>query len=428
MIFSWSDQNYRLKWLFSNCKNGAWGNEPDGEKDIVCIRAANFEGTLGRLKKGNRTLRSIDSVTYEKLALRDGDIILEKSGGGEKQLVGRAALFKGQEPSITSNFLARCRPAPSMNPVFVNYLLLAIYNARGTFPHLKQSIGIQNLDLASFLDIRISVPELNTQRRIAQYLDDKIARIDRLIEKKRELLDRLAEKRQALITQAVIKGISPGAPMKPTGIDWLGDIPAHWNLERLKFITSVPLAYGANAAAEFDEPEWPRYVRITDVDELGRLRDETFRSLPPEIAKKFLLKPNDILLARSGATVGKSIIYKESWGIACYAGYLIRARVKKEHDARYFYWFLNSISYWEWVRSTFIQSTIQNISADRYANLHVPFPPDRDEQNQIIDFIEVSCSKIDCQWEKIERSLERLHEYRAALITEAVTGQLSELR
>ena len=75
--------------MFSNCKNGAWGNEPDGETDVVCIRAADFEGTLGRLNRGNRTLRSIDSVTYEKLALRFGDIILEKSGGGEKQLVGR---------------------------------------------------------------------------------------------------------------------------------------------------------------------------------------------------------------------------------------------------------------------------------------------------------------------------------------------------
>ena len=427
MIFELSDQDQRLKWVFASCKNGAWGTEPDGERGVVCIRAADFDGRLGRLDSGERTLRSIDPKTYENLALRSGDIILEKSGGGEKQPVGRAALFEGEEPSITSNFLARCRPAPSMEPAFINYLLLAIYNARGTFPHLKQSTGIQNLDIGSFLNVRVIIPPLDKQRRIARFLDHKIARIDGLIEKKRELLDRLAEKRQSLITRAVTKGLNPGALMKPSGIVWLGDVPAHWDVLRLKFITSEQLSYGANAAAEFDEPEWPRFVRITDVDELGSLRDETFRSLPPEVAREFVLQSNDILLARSGATVGKSFIYKSSWGIACYAGYLIRARIKKKYDPRYFYWFLNSTSYWEWVRSTFIQSTIQNISADRYANLQIPHPSDKHEQKEIVDFLTVSCAEIDSQRESIARSLQLLAEYRSATITAAVTGQLTEL-
>ena len=79
-------------------------------------------------------------------------------------------------------------------------------------------------------------PPLDTQRRIARFLDEKTARIDGLIEKKRALLDRLAEKRQALITRAVTKGLNPDAPMKPSGIDWLGDIPAHWEVLPLKRI------------------------------------------------------------------------------------------------------------------------------------------------------------------------------------------------
>ena len=77
------------------------------------------------------------------------------------------------------------------------------------------------------------LPPLNTQQRIARFLDEKTAQIDALIEKKRALLERLAEKRQALITRAVTKGLNPDAPMKPSGIDWLGDIPAHWEVNRL---------------------------------------------------------------------------------------------------------------------------------------------------------------------------------------------------
>ncbi len=127
-------ETQRLKWVFSSCKNGAWGAEADGETDVVCIRAANFDGRLGRLNNKERTLRSVAPDVYEKLALRRGDIILEKSGGGEKQPVGRAAVYDGNEPSITSNFLARCRPAPGMESAFVNYLLLAIYNGGGGAP------------------------------------------------------------------------------------------------------------------------------------------------------------------------------------------------------------------------------------------------------------------------------------------------------
>ena len=203
IIFERSDQDQRLKWAFSSCKNGAWGTEPDGEPGVVCIRAADFDGRLGRLNNGERTLRSIDPGTYEKLALRSGDIVLEKSGGGEKQLVGRAALFDGEEPSITSNFLARCRPAPSMEPAFVNYLLLAIYNARGTFPHLKQSTGIQNLDISSFLNLQVIIPPLDTQQLIARFLDEKTARID--VTRKQILcsIENLLEYRSALITTAV---------------------------------------------------------------------------------------------------------------------------------------------------------------------------------------------------------------------------------
>jgi len=338
-----------------------------------------------------------------------------------------AKVYHADFDGVSSGELLCLRPSNIVLPRFLFYVLVS----KGFIDSIDAETFGSKMPRADWEIVGhqpLPLPSLETHRRIAQFLDEKTARIDGLIEKKRALLDRLAEKRQALITRAVTKGLNPDAPMKPSGIDWLGDIPAHWEILRLKHIVSEPLSYGANAAAEFDESEWPRFVRITDVDELGRLRDETFRSLPPEIAEGYLLQPNDILLARSGATVGKSFIYKESWGVACYAGYLIRARISRLHDARFFYWFLNSTPYWEWVRSTFIQSTIQNISADRYANLLMPHPSDNAEQQQIVAFIEESCAEIDFQWDKITRSIERLEEYRGALITAAVTGQIGGLQ
>ena len=268
---------------------------------------------------------------------------------------------------------------------------------------------------------------LAIQQRIAQFLNEKISKIDLLIQAKRELLMLISEKRRTLITRVVTKGLGSCTSLKDSGIDWLDGLPDHWNVLRLKYIISEPLAYGISATAEFDDPNWPRFVRISDVDEQGKLRDETFRSLPPEVADRSLLQSNDVLIARSGATVGKSFIYKESWGVACYAGYLVRARVERSHDARYVYWFLNSISYWEWIQSTFIQSTIQNISADRYSNLKIPIPPP-DEQSHIADFIERSCIELDATTDSIVESIELLNEYRAALTTAAVTGSIEGLR
>ena len=305
MIFQLHEQDQRLKWAFSSCKNGAWGAEPDGENDVVCIRAADFEGKLGRLNDSERTVRAIDPVTYKKIALSSGDIVVEKSGGGEKQLVGRAVLFNETEPSVTSNFLARCRPAPDMESAFVNYLLLAIYNARGTFPHLKQSTGIQNLDLGSFLDIRVCIPAIKTQQRIAQFLDEKTAQIDGLIEKKRALLQRLVEKRQALITRAVTKGLSLDAPMKPSGIDWLGDIPAHWEVMPLKRrIVSIEQGWSPSADERMaTENEWG-VLKSGCVNE-GVYDETSHKTLPSNLDPRpeIEVRPGDILMCRASGSL-----------------------------------------------------------------------------------------------------------------------------
>jgi type I restriction enzyme S subunit len=215
--------------------------------------------------------------------------------------------------------------------------------------------------------------------------------------------------------------------MKDSGIDWLGQIPAHWEVKRLKFFTDGLLKYGANAPADWDDPNWPRFIRITDVDASGKLNDETFRSLPPDIADPYLLAEGDILLARSGATVGKSFIFQPEWGKCCYAGYLIKASISSSHDAHFIYLFLNSSSFWSWVAANFIQSTIQNINADKYANLRVPCPP-KEEQRSIASYVAQAIARLEKQEKAVTQSVATLHEYRSALITAAVTGQIQGLQ
>ena len=273
-------------------------------------------------------------------------------------------------------------------------------------------------------NIKILVPSKNEQTQIAQFLDHKTTQLDKLIHQKEKLLKLLAEKRTAIITEAVTKGLDPNVEMKDSGIDWLGEIPKDWETKRFKFCLTEPLKYGANEAAESSDPDQPRFVRITDVDENGNLRDETFRSIDIEIAKPYLLKEGDLLMARSGATVGKNFMYKSNWGITCFAGYLIRARINQEIVLPEFgNLFLNSGSYWDWVNSIFIQSTIQNISAEKYANLVLAIPPEK-EQQQIVAYAMKKRKQLGNIIDGITESLTKLKEYREALITAAVTGQI----
>jgi type I restriction enzyme S subunit len=166
-------------------------------------------------------------------------------------------------------------------------------------------------------------------------------------------------------------------------------------------------------------------VRITDINDEGGLRDETFKSLPAEIAEPYLLHEGDVLLARSGATVGKSFIYSEEWGTACFAGYLIRARLRaSECLPRWVYYFCQTDGYWGYIVGSQIQATIQNVSAEKYANLYLPLPP-LDEQQAISSFLDVETSKIDGLVSEQRRLIELLKEKRQAVISHAVTKGLN---
>ena len=277
----------------------------------------------------------------------------------------------------------------------------------------------------SFLSNYVTgIPPLPEQQKIAQFLDQETSKIDKLITKKERLIELLKEKRTALISHAVTKGLNPDVPMKDSGVEWLGEIPEHWEVKRLKFLITESLKYGANESAQLEDKDCPRFIRITDITEDGLLKEDTFRSLPKDIAKPFILKTGDILFARSGATFGKSFMYREQWGIACHAGYLIRARLKlAEALPEFVSYFANSSVYWDWISSIFIQATIQNVSAEKYANLWMGVP-DIQEQQKIAQFLDRETGKIDNLITKTRTSIDHLKEYRTALISAAVTGKI----
>jgi len=262
------------------------------------------------------------------------------------------------------------------------------------------------------------------QAAIVRFLDWANGRLERAIRAKRKVIALLGEQKQAIIHRAVTRGLDPAVPLKPSGIPWLGDIPQHWEVRRLRHLIKGRLTYGANAAAEFTNADWPRYIRITDFRTDGSLKADTFRSLPPDIARDYIVGPGDLLLARSGATVGKAFLVVKLTGAACHAGYLIRARPDRRLiSPEFLFAFTQSSAFAAWKDSTFNTATIQNIGADKYANLPVPVPT-LIEQRAILVAISEEQGPILTAVSRLEREIELLREYRTRLVADVVTGKL----
>lgn len=282
----------------------------------------------------------------------------------------------------------------------------------------QQNIGMRMLE-----KLYIAYPSLVEQSHIAKYIDIKCSQIDEAISRHQSIIEKLEEYRKAIITKAVTKGLNSNVEMKDSAFEWIGKIPITWDLCRLKFCLSIPLQYGANESGVLYDPNLPRYVRITDILPDGTLKNDNKLSLTDEQARSYILKNGDILLARSGATVGKSFIYKEKYGLAAFAGYLIRARTNNCLIPEYLNYITQSCYYDIWKELILTQATIQNIGADKYNQLPIPLPS-KSEQNDIINYLDRQCSKVDAAIFRQKSAIEKLEEYKKSIIYNAVTGKI----
>ena len=366
-------------------------------------------------ERGNKA-----STTDGYWIVKKGDIVVNKL------LAWMGAIGLSEYDGVTSPAYDILRPHQQINGKFFHYLFrtpLCLSEFK------KNSRGIMDMRLRLYFEelgnIYIPFPSYPEQQKIAQFLDNKTAKIDQAVALAEKQIALLKEHKQILIQNAVTRGLNPDVPLKDSGVEWIGQVPEHWEVMRLKFMLSEKLKYGANESAELDDPEQPRYIRITDIDEQGNLKNDTFKSLEFEKAKDYLLKLNDILLARSGATAGKSYIYKENLkNFACYAGYLIRVRLEqKKFNAEFVNYYFQSVGYWDWIKSVNIQATIQNVSAEKYNDFLLSVP-NLQEQVTIVDYLDQKTAKIDQAIALKTAHIEKLKEYKSVLIDDAVTGKV----
>jgi type I restriction enzyme S subunit len=311
-----------------------------------------------------------------------------------------------------SNYLLRARP-------MVDQFMLA-----------SQGVGSiqRQVHAPSFKNVLIIVPPFETQKAIAAFLDERTNAIDELVVEKEKLIGLLRENRQSLITQVVTKGLEPKAKMKPSGIDWLGNVPSGWQKLPLKFLFSYQSGgvWGDEVRGDANDVICVRVADFDFTEFTAHSEDFTFRSVP-DIKQGLILDKNSILLEKSGGgdqqPVGRAVRYLGADKATC-SNFIQKLQVNKKYNSE-FVILLLSMLYFNGVTMKIIKKTtgIQNLDLGAFLRTDV-FMPSVLEQRKIVEFINSESQKMAEAMKEIARQIEQLKEYRSSLIYSAVTGKI----
>jgi type I restriction enzyme S subunit len=414
----------RLKYLSEISTSGVWGEDPNSDSDGFRVATTANISPLGEIDVAGMHVRSLSTEELKKGLCRAGDIIVVKSSGSATSVIsGKSGLVLPEHGRICfSNFTLRVRPIEkSLHPIFA-WFFLSSEVVRSQVRLMVSTTTYPNLQVPEYLSFLVPEPPLPEQMAIADFLDRETGRMDMLVGKKRTLIEKLKEKRTALISRTVTRGLNPNAKLKPSGIEWLGDMPAHWEVKMLKRTWAI-CEYGISESLAGDGP-----IRVLT---MGHIQDGRVR-IPDEgclesVSNAMLLKRHDLLFNRTNSLVhvGKVGLFEQDEAASCtFASYLVRLRVRKEHNPRFFAYLLNTPQVLEFARGLALPSINQaNLNPTRYGQIRVAIPP-FPEQAAIADYLDRETAQIDRLVEKVEAAIERLQEYRTALITAAVTGKI----
>ncbi len=338
-----------------------------------------------------------------------GDIIIAKMADP----VARACII----PDLDKTYLMASdgiRLSVNKNKHDVKFILYAINSPYFRGSAEKHSTGTTRfrIGLTELKNLQIAIPPLSEQKRIA----DILTTLDDTIEKAAQIIEKTKEAKKGLMKRLLAHGIGH-KKLKKTEI---GEIPERWEVGRLGDLCVAQPEYGANVPAIDKDNDLPRYLRITDITEDGKLSESTWQSIKRESAEPYLLKEGDFLFARSGATVGKTYLYRKRDGESAFAGDMIRFKPKlNQLLPELLFQYAHSNFYYDWVKGILRAGVQPNINAQEFSNMPIPKPP-LEEQKQIVDIL----SSIDNETEKESNKKEQLESLKKGLMQVLLTGKI----
>lgn len=393
-------------------------------KTDYILSLTNDRGVIPYDEKGDVGNKSKEDVSGYKIAYPN-DIVLNSMN----VIIGSVAL--SQHYGCVSPVYYMLYPrSPKDDVRYYNY----IFQTKEFQSKLKgYGNGIMEIRM------RIQMSKLNTvdlpiacsgtQKRIADFLDEKCSKIDSYIEKQQQVIEKLKAYKQAVITEAVTKGLDPDVPMKDSGIEWIGEIPEHWNVGQLKYFVKIRsgITLGKKYAHDIKLKEYP-YLRVANVQgEYTELSDVSMISVPEEEAQKYFLRTGELLMTEGGDRdkLGRGCVWKGEIVPCLHQNHIFAVTTNELR--------LN-VYYLDYVTTSNVGRSYFDYTAKKTTNLastnsmtilqfRLPIPP-IDEQQKIIQYLNLTVEELNRMLSKYHTMIEKLIEYKKSLIYEAVTGKL----
>lgn len=423
-----------FKRIIESVKNGIWGDEPkQNEDDIPCIRILNFNRNEMEVNIDDLTTRNIPILKQRDYILKKGDLLIEKSGGGEKNPVGFVVRYNHDLPAVYANFMAKI----SLNENeaksdYIKYLCSNIYNKRIHLDSVNQTTGIQNLDTETYFKRFIPLPDINEQEKIAKFLDEKTAQFDSIISKKEALIEKLEEAKKSLISEVVTGKVKvvksydgyelvkrKKEEMKDSGVEWLGDIPKEWDIKRLKYLFEIKKDIAGKLGYD-----------VLSVTQSGiKIKDITKNEgqLSMDYSKYQLVEISDFIMNHMDLLTG--FVDCSKFNGVTSPDYRV-FKLKNNNNCKEYYNFIFQSCYYNKIFYGLAQGVSGmgrwRLQTDKFLNFVLPLPS-INEQRIIAEIVEKKVDEFKKLKDRLESNIEKLKEAKQSLISEAVTGKIEIL-
>ena len=378
----------------------------------LVLRSSNIQNGKLVLDRDDNVYVSID---VENKILKDEDILI-CSRNGSRNLVGKTAFVitygkKLSYGAFTTIFRSK-----------YNKFLFYVFNA-GVFEYHLASYNtstINQLTTSMLNEIRVPFPPVKTQQKIADYLDEKCGEIDATIAKQKESIEKLKAYKQSLISETVTKGLDKSAPLKPSGIDYLGDIPSHWEIKKLKFVAN----FNQNTLPEDTDGQFElKYIdigNVSSVDGIKEIQYFNFSNAPSRARR--IVKYGDIIVSTIRTYLRAITSIKEDYdNCICSTGFAV-ITPKDNVQQDFVVYAIENESFIAQIIANSQGISYPAINVSQLENLKLAFPSVK-EQKEIVDFLKTKLLEIDLTINKKQNIIQKLDAYKKSLIFECVTGK-----
>ena len=405
---------------------GSGGTKEDEVEDgLPCVRYGDIYTQYRYFIKHTRSFIAPEN-TARYTCISFGDLLFAGSGETLDE-IGKAAVLLIRGPAFCAGDVIVFRPEGHIDAAFLGYTAdcsTSIYQKS----RMGSGVTVMHIYSSELKHLLVLLPPITEQRAIAAFLDRETARIDKLVEKNRLLVERLAEYRTAMITHAVTRGLDPSAPLKHSGVEWLGDIPECWGVRRLQY---VAMYRTSNVDKKTEDGELTvRLCNYTDVYYSERISanngDYMEATASPQEIDRFSLRVGDIVITKDSEDwrdiAVPALIAETSGDFVC--GYHLGIiRSSPQTEATFLFRAMQSEAVNEQLQVSASGVTRFGIPNGAVGSVVLPIPP-VSEQRAIADHLDRETARINALTSKAQAAIERLQEYRAALITAAVTGKI----